>query len=201
MDKKDRILLIDFSKVVSPIWISRHLAERFSKYLKIPKEEIRIIYKGRIWPLTRWDYSISVSIDDFVPYLKDGCSTNDLFEASKEIPPIDMNFLEWLQILRDKYIVYLASDIYEILGEAVKKELDKYFDGFILSYEEKARKSEDIFWENLQRKIDFSKIELFVDDKEKNISIAKKYGIPWLVYDASKWVESLIFAVNQDLKG
>jgi FMN phosphatase YigB (HAD superfamily) len=74
--------------------------------------------------------------------------------------------------------VYLASDIYEILGEAVKKELDKYFDGFILSYEEKARKSEDIFWENLQRKIDFSKIELFVDDKEKNISIAEKYGIP-----------------------
>lgn len=201
MDKKDRILLIDFSKVVSPIWISRHLAERFSKYLKIPEEEIRIIYKRRIWPLTRWDYSISVSIDDFVPYLKDGCSTNDLFEASKEIPPLDMNFLEWLQILRDKYIVYLASDIFEILGEAVKKELVKYFDGFIFSYEEKARKSEDIFWEILQRKIDFSKIELFVDDKEKNISIAEKYGIPWLVYDASKWVESVIFAVNQDLKG
>ncbi len=201
MDKKDRILLIDFSKVVSPIWISRHLAERFSKYLKIPEEEIRIIYKRRIWPLTRWDYSISVSIDDFVPYLKDGCSANDLFEASKEIPPLDMNFLEWLQILRDKYIVYLASDIFEILGEAVKKELVKYFDGFIFSYEEKARKSEDIFWEILQRKIDFSKIELFVDDKEKNISIAEKYGIPWLVYDASKWVESVIFAVNQDLKG
>ena len=201
MYKKDRILLIDFSKVVSPIWISRHLAERFSKFLKIPQEEIRIMYKRRIWPLTRWDYSISVSIDDFVPYLKDGYSTDDLFEASKEIPPLDMDFLEWLQIFRDKYIVYLASDIYEVLGEVVKKELDKYFDWFILSYEEKARKSEDIFWENLQKKIDFSNVELFVDDKEKNISIAEKYGIPWLVYDASKWVESVIFAVNQDLKG
>ena len=201
MYKKDRILLIDFSKVVSPIWISRHLAERFSKFLKIPKEEIRIMYKRRIWPLTRWDYSISVSIDEFVPYLKDGYSTAELFEASKEIPPLDMDFLEWLQIFRDKYIVYLASDIYEVLGEVVKKELDKYFDWFILSYEEKARKSEDIFWENLQKKIDFSNVELFVDDKEKNISIAEKYGIPWLVYDACKWIESIIFAVNQDLKG
>jgi hypothetical protein len=50
--------------------------------------------------------------------------------------------------------------------------LKQYFDGFIFSFEEKAKKSEDIFWQNLQKKIDFSKVELFVDDKEKNINLA-----------------------------
>jgi FMN phosphatase YigB (HAD superfamily) len=56
--------------------------------------------------------------------------------------------------------------------------LGEYFDSFIFSYEEKAKKSEDIFWQNLQKKIDFSNVELFVDDKEENIKLAEKYGIP-----------------------
>jgi hypothetical protein len=40
--------------------------------------------------------------------------------------------------------------------------------------------------------MDFSKVELFVDDKEENVKLAEKYGIPWFVYDASKWVQSII---------
>ena len=173
MTKKNKILLIDFSKVVSPIWISKYLSERFSTFLNLSKEEIIKIYKSRIWPLMRWEYSILISIEDFVPYLKDGYTSGDLFEASKEIPPLDMNFLEWLQKLRKEYCVYLTSDIHEVLWERVKKELWNYFDGFIFSYEKKARKSENVFRENLSIKIDFSKVELFVDDKEININLAK----------------------------
>lgn len=196
MVQKNRILLVDFSQVVSPIWISRYLSKRFSKFLKIPKEEIRNIYKKHVWSLVKWEYSICVFIEEIVPYLKDGYSKDDLFEISKEVPPLDMDFLEWLQRLKKNYYVYLTSDIYEVLGEVIKKELKNYFDWFILSYEEKARKCEDIFWKNLQQKIDFSKVELFVDDKYKNINVAEKYGIKWLVYDSSQWVQSIISAMN-----
>ena len=63
-----------------------------------------------------------------------------------------MDFLEWLQKLRENYYVYIASDIYEILWEMIKKRLEKYFDGFIFSYEEKARKCEDIFLGKLTEK-------------------------------------------------
>ena len=196
MAEKNRILLIDFSKVVSPIWISKHLAECFSVFLTLNKEEIRSMYKQHIWGLVKWEYSISVFIDEVVPYLKAGYSRKDLLKACKEVPTLDMNFLEWLQTLRERYSIYLVSDIHEVLGEAVRKELGQYFDGFIFSFEEKSKKSEDIFWQNLNKKIDFSKVELFVDDKEENIDLAGKYGIRGLVYDVSNWVQSIISVLN-----
>ena len=195
---KDRILLIDFSKVVSPIWISKHLAENLSEFLTLSKEEIRSMYKQHIWGLVKWEYPISVFIDEVVQYLKAGYSEADLLKACKEVPTLDMDFLEWLQTLRERYFIDLVSDIHEVLGEAVRKELGQYFDGFIFSFEEKSKKSEDIFWQNLSKKIDFPKVELFVDDKEENIKLAEKYGIPWFVYDASKWVQSIISKLSSN---
>ena len=196
MAKKDRILLIDFSKVVSPIWISRHLSDCLSVFLTLPKEEIRTMYKMHIWELVKWGYSITVFLEELIPYLKTGYSMTDLLNASKKIPTLDMDFLEWIKELKNTYYIYLVSDIHEVLWEEVREQLGEYFDDFIFSYEEKAKKSEDVFWQNLQKKINFSKVELFVDDKEENIKLAEKYGIKWLIYDASKWVESIISALK-----
>ena len=198
MAKKDRILLIDFSKVVSPIWISRHLSDCLSDFLTLPKEEIRAMYKRHIWELVKWGYSITIFLEELIPYLKTWYSKSDLFDASKQIPTLDMDFLEWIKELKNTYYIYLVSDIHEVLWEEVRKQLGEYFDNFIFSYEEKAKKSEDIFWQNLQKKIDFSNVELFVDDKEENIKLAEKYGIPWFVYDASKWVQSIISKLSSN---
>ncbi len=192
MSEREKILLIDFSKVVSPVWISRYLSDILLDFVELTKDEIRTMYKQHIWPLVKWNYSITVFLEELIPYLKIGYSMADLLEASKKIPALDMNFLQWVKDLKNMYYVYLVSDIHEILWEEVRKELGEYFDSFIFSYEEKAKKSEDIFWQNLQKKIDFSNVELFVDDKEENIKLAEKYGIPWFVYDASKWVQSII---------
>ena len=156
------------------------------------------MYKMHIWELVKWGYSITVFLEELIPYLKTWYSKADLFEASKQIPTLDMDFLEWIKELKNTYYIYLVSDIHEVLWEEVRKQLGEYFDDFIFSYEEKAKKSEDIFWQNLQKKIDFSKVELFIDDKEENIKLAEKYGIPWFVYDASKWVQSIISKLSSN---
>ena len=195
MSNREKILLIDFSKVVSPIWISRHLSDCLSRLVELPKDEIRNMYKQHIWPLVKWEYSISVFLEEIIPYLKSGSSKDDLLKACSEIPTLDMDFLQWIKILKKTHYIYLVSDIHEVLWEVVRKELKQYFDDFVFSYEEKAKKSEDIFWKNLQKKIDFSKVELFVDDKEKNINLAWQYWIKWLIYDATQWVESVISKV------
>lgn len=192
MSKREKILLIDFSKVVSPIWISRHLSACLSDFVGLPKDEIRSMYKKHIGPLVKWEYSISVFLDELIPYLKWGNSKDDLLGACKIVPTLDMDFLQWMKVLRKTHYVYLASDIHEVLGNVLRKKLDQYFDGFIFSFEEKAKKSEDIYWQNLQKKIDFSKVDLFVDDKEKNINLAWEYWIRWLIYDDTQWVESVI---------
>jgi hypothetical protein len=198
MREKERILLIDFSKVVSPIWISKHLSKCLSDFVELSPEEIRTMYKQHIWPLVKWDYLITVFLEELIPYLKTGYSITDLFDTSKKIPTLDMDFLQWIKELKNTYYTYLVSDIHEVLWEEVRKELWEYFDNFIFSFEEKAKKSEDIFWQNLQKKIDFSKVELFIDDKEENIKLAEKYGIPWFVYDASKWVQSIISKLSSN---
>lgn len=154
------------------------------------------MYKMHIWELVKWGYSITVFLEELIPYLKTGYSMTDLLNASKKIPTLDMDFLEWIKELKNTYYIYLVSDIHEVLWEEVREQLGEYFDDFIFSYEEKAKKSEDVFWQNLQKKINFSKVELFVDDKEENIKLAEKYGIKWLIYDASKWVESIISALK-----
>ena len=184
MREKERILLIDFSKVVSPIWISKHLSKCLSDFVELPQEDIRTMYKQHIWELVKWGYLITVFLEELIPYLKTGYSMADLLDASKKVPTVDMDFLQWIKELKNTYYIYLVSDIHEILWEEVRKELGEYFDNFIFSFEEKAKKSEDIFWQNLQKKIDFFNVELFVDDKEENIKLAEKYGIPWFVYDA-----------------
>lgn len=198
MREKERILLIDFSKVVSPIWISKHLSKCLSDFVELSPEEIRTMYKQHIWPLVKWDYLITVFLEELIPYLKTGYSITDLLDTSKKIPTLDMDFLQWIKELKNTYYTYLVSDIHEVLWEEVRKELWEYFDNFIFSFEEKAKKSEDIFWQNLQKKIDFSKVELFIDDKEENIKLAEKYGIPWFVYDASKWVQSIISKLSSN---
>ena len=192
MYKREKILLIDFSKVVSPIWISRHLSTWLSDFLELSKDEIRDMYKKHIWALVKWEYDIPLFIDEISPYLKPGYSKTDLMNVCKRIPTLDMDFLEWIKILKSTHYVYLASDLYDILWNELRKKLKEYFDGFIFSFEEKAKKSEDIYRQNLQKKIDFSKVELFVDDKIEHINLASKYGIKWLIYDESQWVESVI---------
>ena len=192
MRKKERILLIDFSKVVSPIWISKHLSKCLSDFVELSQEDIRTMYKQHIWELVKWGYSIAVFLKELIPYLKTGYSAADLLDASKKIPTLDMDLLQWIKELKNTYYICLVSDIHEILWKEVRKELGEYFDSFIFSYEEKAKKSEDIFWQNLQKKIHFSNVELFVDDKKENVKLAEKYGILWFVYDASKWVQSII---------
>ncbi len=198
MIEKERILLIDFSKVVSPIWISKHLSKCLSDLVELSPEDIRTIYKKHIWKLVKWDYSIIVFLEELIPYLKTGHSITDLLDTSKKIPTLDMDFLQWIKELKNTYYIYLVSDIHEILWEEVRKELWEYFDNFIFSFEEKSKKSEDVFWQNLQKKIDFSNVELFVDDKEENIKLAEKYGIPWFIYVASKWVQSIISKLSSN---
>ncbi len=198
MIEKERILLIDFSKVVSPMWISKHLSKCLSDLVELSPEDIRTIYKKHIWKLVKWDYSIIVFLEELIPYLKTGHSITDLLDTSKKIPTLDMDFLQWIKELKNTYYIYLVSDIHEILWEEVRKELWEYFDNFIFSFEEKSKKSEDVFWQNLQKKIDFSNVELFVDDKEENIKLAEKYGIPWFIYVASKWVQSIISKLSSN---
>ena len=179
---KKWIILVDFSKVVSPIWISRFVASNLEKYLTIDKNEIRKIYKENIWKLVIAEYSIFQFIDNLEKYLIDWFSRKDLEKQIYKIPKVDKKFLEKLLLLKKDYHIVLISDVYKELGLELSKKLKRYFDEFVFSFEEWAKKSQKIFWERISRKINFEDVKLFIDDKKENIDLAREFWIKWFIY-------------------
>lgn len=186
-----KTLLVDFSKVLSPLGISRYLSEQLTSLLLLPKEEIRTQYKTHISYLVKGVYDIEVFLEEMRPYLKSGKNFSELEEMAKKVPPLDDVLLQKLISWKEKYHLVLISDVYKSLGEEIRKSLDGIFDTFIFSFEEKHKKSEAIFWEQLQSKIDFSSIALFIDDKEENVVLAKQFGICSYCYDPTKYLAGL----------
>jgi len=180
---KKQVILVDFSKVVSPIWISRFLGENLEKYLTISKEEIRQIYKKNIWKLVIWEYSIFSFLNELEKFLKKNYTRKDLEKQIYKIPDLDKKFLDFILLLKKDYKIILVSDIYKELGLKLRKKLKKYFDNFIFSFEEKSKKSQEFFWEKISKKINFKDVKIFLDDKKENIDLAKKFGIDWIIYE------------------
>lgn len=179
-----KIILVDFSKVVSPIWISRYLSKNLEEYLTISKEDIRKIYKNNIRKIVIWEYSIFSFLSELEQFLKSSFSKKDLEKQIYKIPKLNKEFLDFLLIIKKEYKIILISDINKELGLELRIKLKKYFDDFIFSFEEKHKKSQNIFWKNLSNKINFSNVKLFIDDKEENVLLAKEYGIEWLIYES-----------------
>ena len=184
--KEKKIILVDFSKVVSPIWISRFLAENLEKYLTISKEKIREIYKKNIWKLVIWEYSIFSILDELEQFLKNDFSRKDLEKQVYKIPKLDKDFLDFLLIIKKEYKIILVSDTNRELGLELRKKLKKYFDEFIFSFEENSKKSQKIFWEKLSNKVNLNNVKLFIDDKEENIILARNFNIDGIIYENLK---------------
>ncbi|MFA5917701.1 MAG: NAD(P)-binding protein [Candidatus Gracilibacteria bacterium] len=197
------IILIDFSKVISPIGISRFLSQNIEQYLIIDKDKIRDIYKKNIGDLVIGKYSIFDFLNEVEKYLKQGYTKIDLEKQIYKIPLLDEHFLEFLLILKQEYKLILVSDIYKELGIELSKTLSKYFDNFIFSFEEGHKKSQKQFWEIISKKIDFDTVKLFIDDKEENISLANSFGIDGIIYislnESKKNIFKKIFNYHENI--
>ncbi len=106
------IILVDFSKVISPIGISRHLADLLSQHLNLSKEQIRDRYKQHISLLVKGKFPILEFIEELLPFLKPEHTKKNLIDCISTMPPVSFDFLETLKILKQTHTLYLASDIY-----------------------------------------------------------------------------------------
>jgi hypothetical protein len=117
-------ILIDFSKVISPIGISRFVAHNLAPFLSLSEEEIRNIYKTHISELVVGTFSINALITEYLPYSHTTTTAEQLYQQFLRIPPIDTDFLSFLRKQKKSDIsYYLVSDLYPELGEQLKSVL------------------------------------------------------------------------------
>ena len=191
-------ILIDFSKVVSPIWISRFIANSLSDCLKISSNEIRDIYKKNIGDMVMGNYPIDNFITEILDFAKEEVSFETLKEKVLKVPTLDPEFLDLLSSLKKEFNLYLASDIFPELGRVVKEYLADYFDEFIFSFEMDSKKSQEMFWEKLANRIDLSQSILFIDDKKENLLLAEKYGVEGVEYHSLAQDQEIILQKLSD---
>lgn len=92
---------------------------------------------------------------------------------------IERRVIELIKYLRNKYKIYLLSNMNEYTCEYLKKsELFSVVDGYILSYEVNQVKPYEGIYNTLMRKYDLISNEcIFIDDNINNIFTANKLGI------------------------
>ncbi|MDR0650163.1 MAG: hypothetical protein LBG59_01830 [Candidatus Peribacteria bacterium] len=117
-------LLIDFSKVLSPIGISRFIAGNLAPYLSLSEQEIREKYKNHITDLVLGTYSIQSLVQEYLPYLSLEYDEAFLYQKFLEIPPINADFITFLQKRKQAHKIqyYLVSDLYPALGEQLETQ-------------------------------------------------------------------------------
>jgi len=99
---------------------------------------------------------------------------------------IDTNLLDVIQKIRKKYSTYLATNNFAEMKKRITTPLKAYFDGFFFSCDLGHTKDEREFFEQLLESVSIKGEEcLFIDDKVKNIEVAKQCGMQIIHYNTS----------------
>ncbi|MEX0617309.1 MAG: HAD family phosphatase [Candidatus Woykebacteria bacterium] len=102
---------------------------------------------------------------------------------------IDQELISLLSRFKNKYKIGLLSNARgEWLREILEKEdIAKYFDELVISSEVGTIKPQPEIFEEMLKCLEVGKNEaLFIDDRAKNVTAAKKFGIKSLLYESNE---------------
>lgn len=130
------------------------------------------------------DKALGLMLSKLPVYLHDACK--GIMAEWTDALVINNNIINLLQNLRNNgYKTYILSNApHEIPPFLINKELDKYFDGQIISAQEKVSKPDSKIYDILLERYNLTAQEsLFLDDKKENIDAAIDANINGIVYD------------------
>lgn len=130
-----------------------------------------------------------MNVEEHLNELRNDKDYNDiqyLFDnLNISLPLIKDNFEYIKTLYEDGYNLYLLTNMdkntYSYISNVIN--LEKYFAGGIYSFKERCKKPDLQIYELIFKRYNLNKSEtLFFDDKEKNVLVAKEFGIKAFVF-------------------
>lgn len=162
---------------------------RYTNDLETKELLTRVIFDSQEWKdldmgTIEKDKALGLMLSKLPVYLHDACK--GIMAEWTDALVINNNIINLLQNLRNNgYKTYILSNApHEIPPFLTSKELDKYFDGQIISAQEKVSKPDSKIYDILLERYNLTAQEsLFLDDKKENIEAAIDANINGIVYD------------------
>lgn len=124
----------------------------------------------------------------------------EIMKNWQDILVINTQILDYIQKVREHgYHTYILSNApLDIPGFLKRNNLDKYFDGKIISAEEKMMKPNKKIYQLILKRFSLNANEcLFLDDKKENIDAAINCGINGYLFDYNNFEQFLSDTKNQ----
>lgn len=149
----------------------------------------RVIFDSQEWKdldmgTIEKDKALGLMLSKLPVYLHDACK--GIMDDWTDALIINDNIIKLLEKLRNNgYKTFVLSNApHEIPPFLTNKDLDKYFDGQIISAQEKVSKPDSKIYNILLERFNLTAQEsIFLDDKKENIDAAIDANINGIVYD------------------
>lgn len=163
--------------------------DRYTKDDETKKLLTEVIFESEEWKLLdlgtiEKDYALGVMLSKLPVYLHEACK--GIMNEWRDALIINDKMISFLKKVRENgYKTYILSNApHEIPPFLENNDLTQYFDGQIISAEEKVSKPDQGIYNLLLDRYDLNPEEsVFLDDKLENIEAAKEANINGIVYD------------------
>lgn len=188
-------IIFDMGNVVVR-WDPEYILKHFTKELEEIQILKQVIFESPEWLmldqgiLTEKEVAEKLSSNLSCESLKKLCT--EILEHGLEHLPVYAEMEELIRDLKEKgYAIYALSNTSDKFYQWIQKQtVWQYFDGAVLSYQEKVSKPNQAIYEILLKRYQLKPEEcFFVDDRPENIEAAKSLGINGHVFAIENFQE------------
>jgi HAD superfamily hydrolase (TIGR01509 family) len=168
------------------------LARELHQKLGVDKRIIKKEFKQLLQPFARAEISSEKFLEKFITSLDKTKDFKEFYYLFETIPEINIELLDYISKLKNKYPVYLLSNNFGPIFPNYEKrvEFNKYFTELFLSHKLKVSKTQSEIWDVVLPKINLNPNELvFIDNKEEYFTPAKKLGLNTVLFQSNEQVK------------
>lgn len=196
-----RAIIFDFGGVLQKKEINRDLITILANIIDVTPDSIKPLWNKHHDDLLTGNLTSKEFIGVLADELNYQYNVNEIYSKWAEKisitkSSINHNLINYIRTLRQKYKVYVLSNMIDLAEEdEALTRLKRQFDGYFTSYRLGSRKPQPEIFRKLLAEINLKPDEcIFVDDNKKNIIASVSLGFHSIQYESAKKLKGKLTA-------